>query len=148
MDETQQRQQWVISRRRGRVLDIDLQYLDPSVEDDRYFFILAEHPELIPAIEDDLGEIELHGQTMNPRLHITMHQVVANQLWNDDPPEVWLTVKRLMGLGYKRHDILHMIASVVSEDVFYALKENQRFDHSRYTAALDALPEAWENMRE
>ena len=148
VDETQQRHQWVVTRRRGRVLDIDLQHLDPSDEDDRYYFILAEHPELVPAIRDDVGEIDVGGEPMNPRLHLTIHQVVANQLWNDDPPEAWATVKRLMGLGYKRHDILHMIGSVVSDDVYYALKEDQSFDLKRYLAALEALPEAWENMRE
>ena len=148
MEEAEQRRQWAITKRRGRVLDIDLQYLDPSNEDDRYFFILAEHPELIPAIRDDLGEIEMHGRTMNPRLHLTMHQVVANQLWDNDPPEVWLTVKRLTGLGYNRHDILHMIASAVSNEVWYSLKENTPADPSDYIKKLDALPESWEDMLE
>ena len=148
MGEAEQRLQWAITKRRGRVLDIDLQYLDPSNEDDRYFFILAEHPELIPAIRDDLDEIEMHGRTMNPRLHLTMHQVVTNQLWDNDPPEVWLTVRRLTGLGYKRHDILHMIASAVSDEVWYSLKENTPADPSDYIKKLDALPESWEDMLE
>jgi hypothetical protein len=148
VDETEQRRQWAITKRRGRVLDIDLEYLDPSDEDDRYYFILAEHPELVPAIRDDLDEIEMYGRTMNPRLHLMMHQIVANQLWDDTPPEVWATAKRLMGLGYKRHDIFHMVGSLVTEDVWYILRQDQQFDPNRYIAGLEALPEAWENMRE
>jgi hypothetical protein len=31
---------------------------------------------------------------------MAMHQVVANQLLADDPPETWQTVQRLAGLGY------------------------------------------------
>jgi hypothetical protein len=29
------------------------------------------------------------GETVNPRLHVAMHRVVANQLLADDPPEAW-----------------------------------------------------------
>ena len=37
-----------------------------------------------------------------------MHQIVANQLLADDPPETWQTVQRLDGLGYDWHTIMHM----------------------------------------
>ena len=33
--------------------EIELSLLDPGEEDDRHFLILAEHPELQQAIEDD-----------------------------------------------------------------------------------------------
>jgi Domain of unknown function (DUF1841) len=146
--EVEQRRQWTITKRRGRVLDVDLQDLDPADEEDRYYFILAEHPELVPAIRDNLDEIELHGQKMNPRLHLTMHQIVANQLWTNDPPEVWETVKRLIGEGYKRHDIVHMIGSVASKDVWTALMDYRPADPADYVAGLEALPDSWENMSE
>jgi hypothetical protein len=60
--------------------DVDLSLLDPGEEGDRHFLILAEHPELQQAIEDDRDEIDLHGYVMSPRLHISVHEVVANQL--------------------------------------------------------------------
>jgi hypothetical protein len=28
-------------------------------------------------------------EPMNPRLHIAMHQIVPNQILEDDPPETW-----------------------------------------------------------
>ena len=31
---------------------------------------------------------------MNPRLHLKMHEIVATQLWDDSPPEVWDTAAR------------------------------------------------------
>jgi hypothetical protein len=148
VDEAELRRQWTITKRRGRVLDVDLQDLDPADEGDRYYFILAEHPELVPAIRDNLDEIELHRQKMNPLLHLTMHQIVANQRWTNDPPEVWETVKRLIGEGYKRHDIVHMIGSVASKGVWTALMDYGPADPADYVAGLEALPESWENMSE
>ena len=43
---------------------------------------------------------------VNPRLHITLHEIVANQLWGDEPPEMWHTAKHLVVVGYERHEIL------------------------------------------
>jgi len=55
-----------------------------------------------------------------------MHQVVANQLLAGDPPETWQAVQRLDGLGYDWHNIMHMIASLVTEDVYRALNERRQ----------------------
>jgi hypothetical protein len=84
---------------------------------------------------------------MNPRLHVAMHEVVANQMWNADPPEVWETAERLQGLGYERHEILHMLAGVVGENIWEMLAEKRRYDADSYRAALAALPESWEKER-
>jgi hypothetical protein len=40
------------------------------------------------------------------RLPVAMHQVVANQLLAEDPPETWQAVQRLAGLGYDWHTII------------------------------------------
>jgi len=40
------------------------------------------------ALDND-EEMVVNGEPFSPRLHITMHQVVANQLIADDPPETW-----------------------------------------------------------
>jgi hypothetical protein len=85
----------------------------------------------------------LHGQPMSPQLHITMHEIVAAQLWDDDPPEVWRTALRLRGLGNERHEILHMLCSVVAREVWAVLQLEQAVDLARYSAALDELPESY-----
>ena len=69
-----------------------------------------------------------------------MHQIVANQLLADDPPETWQTVQRLDGLGYDWHNIMHMIASLVSEDVYRSFKEHRQPDPADYTRRLNELP--------
>jgi hypothetical protein len=43
--------------------------------------------------------------TVNPVLHIAMHEIVANQLWANDPPEMWETAVRLLDAGYERHEV-------------------------------------------
>ena len=35
---------------------------------------------------------------------------VVEELWHDDPPTTWQTVKRLDGKGMSRHDIIHALA--------------------------------------
>lgn len=77
---------------------------------------------------------------MNPQLHLAMHEIVANQVLANEPPEMWDTAKRLTGAGYERHEVLHMLASVVSADVLSALHDNESNDPARTRAALAALP--------
>lgn len=131
----------------GVIRGLDLSLLDPAVEDERELLLLAEHPELWEALQGGADEVSLGGQAMSPRLHLTLHGVVANQIWNDDPPEMWTAAQRLSREGYDRHEILHMLASVVSEDVFNALTGNVDFDIERTRRHLAALPESWEDLR-
>lgn len=129
--------------RQGRVEGLDLELLDPDDPDDRRVLIEAEHPELRKALRRGDDEIVLHGQPMSPRLHIVMHEIVANQLWDDDPPEVWRTVLRLRDLGHERHEILHMLCSVVAREVWTVQATAAPADPARYAAALEELPESY-----
>jgi len=63
------------------------------------------------------------GILADPRLHVAMHRVVASQVLAGGPPQTWQTVQRLAGLGYDWHNIMHMIASRVTGDVYWALTE-------------------------
>jgi hypothetical protein len=128
--------------RTGESDGIDLALLDPADADDRHLLILAEHPELATAIERGEEGIVVGGQPMSPQLHVTTHEVVANQLWDDDPPEVWQTAQRLLAAGYRRHAILHMLGSVFSRSAWHAL-QGEEYDRERYVRALEALPESW-----
>ena len=74
-------------------LDLKLEQLsDPDV---RSVVIRHEHPEFEEALKEGRREIEGSDGPMNPRLHLTMHEIVATQLWDDSPPEVWDTAVRL-----------------------------------------------------
>ena len=143
-----ERHRFAVPPATGELDGIDLAFLNPDDEDDRRILILAEHPELQAAIEDDRSEIHAKGTTISPALHLAMHEIVANQLWVDDPPEVWETATRLLASGYERHEVLHMLASVVSDDVYQILHDQQSPDPDETRAALAALPDSWERQRD
>lgn len=121
--------------------------LDPADPDDRSLLIRFEHPEFEEALQAGLGEIPLDGGVINPGLHLTLHEVVANQLWEADPPEVGETAQRLDLLGYDRHEIFHMIGSVVSEQLWLVMRDQGKVDPEQIKQGLAALPESWETQR-
>jgi hypothetical protein len=122
---------------------LDLEQLDPADESDLTFLIEAWHAEFEEALRRDEEEVIVDGQPFSPRLHIAMHQVVANQLLAGDPPETWKTVQRLSGLGYDWHNVMHMIAGVVSDDIYRVMNEHRRFDPGDYAQRLNELPGDW-----
>lgn len=143
---TDDHQRWVAHAATGMFRGIDLAHLDPGDPDERRILIEAEHPEYADALAAD-EEVLVDGQPMNPRLHVTMHEVVANQIWDLDPPDTWATAQRLTRLGYDRHEVLHMLGGAVTTQLWQALHEQQPFDLERFLADLEALPESWEAER-
>jgi hypothetical protein len=139
------RRSWAVPAGHGTYRDLDLDLLNPADEDDRGLLLEAQHPELEEALHnDEVDEVPgPGGEPFNPRLHLTLHQVVANQLMADEPPETWQTVQRLAGLGYDWHNIMHMIAGPVSEDIYYAMKEQRQPDPADYARRLSELPGDW-----
>jgi len=117
---------------------------DPDV---RSAVIRCEHPEFERALQEHHDEIELGDGPMNPRLHLAMHEIVATQLWDDSPPEVWDTAVRLLDAGYDRHEILHMLAGPVVDHVWGALHDKRPYDRERHLDALRGLPDSWERQR-
>jgi hypothetical protein len=136
------RRSWALPPAHGTYQGLDLGLLDPGDEGERALLIEARHPEFAEALRGD-DDVIVDGELVNPRLHTAMHQVVANQLLADEPPETWQTVQRLARLGYDWHNIMHMIASLVTEDVYWALKESRRPDPAAYARRLAELPGDW-----
>ncbi len=122
----------------GRLGDEEFDRLNPSDPDERRLLIEMEHPEYYDALRDPAFDGEIDG--VSPTLHIAAHEIVANQLWADDPPGVWQAAQRLTRLGHDRHAVLHMLASVAMGQVHAALMKRELFDPEAYQAALDALP--------
>jgi hypothetical protein len=136
------RRSWAIPAAHGTYRGLDLELLNPDDEDELTFLIEARHPELADALQSG-AEMTADGEPFNPRLHVTMHQIVARQLLADDPPETWQTVQRLARTGYDWHNIMHMIAGLAAEDVHRALTEHRRSDVGDYARRLNALPGDW-----
>ena len=136
------RRSWAVPPVHGIYQELDLQLLDPGDEDDRALLLEALHPEFADAPQGD-DDVIIDGEPVNPRLHVAMHQVVANQLLGNDPPETWQTVQRLARRGYDWHNITHMIASLVTEDVYGVLQEHRQPDPAGYARRLHELPGDW-----
>ena len=79
------RRSWAVPSGHGTYQGLDLELLDPADEDERTFLIEAQHPEFEAALRND-EEVMVGGEPFSPRLHITLHQVVAGQLLAGDPP--------------------------------------------------------------
>jgi hypothetical protein len=144
-DRDQARRRFVADPDVLAALDLELEQLaDPDV---RGLVIRREHPQFEEALNAGWREVDVGGSPINPRLHLAMHEVVATQLWDDSPSEVWDTAARLLDAGYERHEILHMLAGPVVGQVWEAWHEKQPYDRAEHIAALNALPGSWERDR-
>jgi hypothetical protein len=137
LDEATERRMFTMPYFDARIVDEDFIDLDPESADERGLLIEGEHPEYHDALADPGFEGVIDG--VNPRLHLAMHEIVANQLWDNDPPGVWQAARRLRDLGEDRHNILHAIGELVMAHVHAGLVNHEPFDLERYRAELAEL---------
>ena len=95
-------------------------HLDPTDGDGRAELIRLAHPELAAAIDAGEEVVVIGGEAVNPRLHLLMHQAVADRLLHDDPPEDWLAFGALLERGVDGHEAQHavgrrLVAEMVAE---------------------------------
>lgn len=96
-------------------------HLDPMNTDDRAELICLAHPELAAAVDAGEEVVVIGGETVNPRLHLLMHQVVAERLLYDDPPEDWIAFSALLDDGADAHDAQHAIGQRFVEELMAAV---------------------------
>jgi len=115
----------------------DFDRLNPADPDERGLLIRGEHPELHEALADPDFDTKAAG--FSPRFHLTMHEVIANQLWDDDPPEVWQAAQRLRDQGVDRHDILHALLELMVTHMHPVMVDKKPFDTDAYRRDLNDL---------
>ena len=59
----------------------------------------------------------------------------------DSTSNYWIL--QTSALGYDWHDIMNMIAAVVSDDLYRAVHEHRHFDPGDYARRLNELPGDW-----
>ena len=84
-DDVAARRAWAVPPGRGTLRGIDLTFLDPAHTDDRSLLVEVDHAEFARALRRH-EDVDVDGATVNPRLHLALHEIVANQLWDDQPP--------------------------------------------------------------
>ena len=92
-------------------------HLDPIDEDGRAELIRLAHPELVAAIDAGEEIVVIGGEAVNPRLHLLMHQVVADRLLHDDPPEDWLAFGALLERVVDAHEAQHAVGRRLVEEM-------------------------------
>lgn len=115
----------------------DFDQLDASDPDERALLIKGEHPELHETLADP--DFDPRAVGFSPRFHLTMHEVIANQLWDNDPPEVWQAAQRLRDQGVDRHDILHRLLELMVTHMHPVMVDKKPFDNDAYRRDLDDL---------
>jgi len=71
-------------------------------------------------------------------VHSTIHVIVENQIALGVEP-VPATISRLMRQGLSRHESVHAVGAVLSQDLFEMLKEDKEHDSKKYRRRLDKL---------
>lgn len=84
--------------------------------------------------EDPNRDVEVDGAS--PILHIMFHGTVENQLAANEPEDVGLVLQALQRQGLDRHDAIHRVAAVQSEEVYAVLNEQRPFDTAEYIRRL------------
>jgi hypothetical protein len=134
------------ARERAAAQDWDLGLLDPTDPDERAVPIRLAHPAFEDAIERGDDELIVDGRVMNPRLHLMIHEIVATQIIDGDPRVRFETAERLIAAGRDRHDVLHMLGSTVSDQIWSASHDRRPYDRATHIAALAALPGSWDQL--
>ncbi len=76
----------------------------------------------------------------NPEMHAIMHVIVENQIALESELPAKSTLNRLMKEGLDRHDAVHAIACVLSEDMFEMMQGRvAQFDQQAYIDSLNKL---------
>ncbi len=141
--EARTRVEFVAPPLEGEYDGIDVAQLDPTDADERSLHIEAEHE--LAAVWD--GDDPHHDPSASAGAHYALHEVVAAQIVDDEPPEVWATAQRLVEDGYDRHEVIHMIAGAVAAELWHTQTAQQPFDQASYLQRLELLPESWEQER-
>ncbi|WIO74261.1 hypothetical protein QP938_13315 [Porticoccaceae bacterium LTM1] len=73
-------------------------------------------------------------------------ETVENQIADNNPPEVKLTLMRLTLSGMDRQEAIECIACALSVEVFDVVNNGAKFNAERYAKNLNLLPDMpWED---
>jgi hypothetical protein len=126
-----ERRQFAIPSVYTEIADEEVE-LDPADPEQRRLLVIGEHSDFQASLaEDDLDEESF--------LQIAAHTTVVDQLWDDEPPELWQAAQRLLRRGLDRTQVLDELAGVLQQRLETGEGEGLEFDIDDYCRALDEL---------
>ena len=73
------------------------------------------------------------------KIHLVIHELVEKQLVEGDPPEVEETLSRLLARGLTRHEALHAIGKVITQEAYGMMRGARSLDRVSYLGLLGDL---------
>jgi len=112
-----------------------------SKEDQLLVEIMQLHTEYYDLWErlDEVSDEKLERDGTKPVVHVLIHQIVENQITDQNPPETAETLDQLMQQGFNRHEAVHKIGEVMVGDMTDMVQSNRNFDSQRYVQSLRQL---------
>ena len=112
---------------------------DPNRGPDREVWLSLDEDERLDAVLRYHQRIRF--RVGNVRLHAAVHAIVENQL-AEGVASVTAALDRLMSEGLDRHEAIHAIGAVATEQIYHTLKGSRPFDAAEYDRRLAALDAA------
>jgi len=129
---------WEAARGPGGI-DSDTEVQGLAMLDHPEFYALWDHVDELP------DPLAIGG--MNPHLHLITHQILENQLRQDNPPAAAEALAHLESIGVDRHRAAHLIMEGISGDIFTALKRQAPVPPEPYLHHLARLSAAQAQSR-
>ncbi len=76
----------------------------------------------------------------SPEVERILREIVLNQVANNDPPEVMLTLARLQMDGLSEDEAVRWIAAAMLQEMSVMIQDHRPYDRDSYVAALNRLP--------
>jgi hypothetical protein len=80
------------------------------------------------------------SERASPEAERVLREAVANQVANNDPPEVRLTLSRLQDEGIPEDEAERWVAAALLQEMSVMIRDRRPYDHDSYVAALNRLP--------
>ena len=121
-----------------RVQNDDLEGL--SAQDRRIARIMQEHRDVL---FDEFSAAQMSSDDeidpdteVNPFLHITLHEIVEQQLEDRNPIEAFQFYNAMRKKNCSRHDAIHLVGLILTPLIFRVLKHGEPFDQPLYVRLL------------
>lgn len=109
-----------------------------SNPDELYGELVRRHPQYRRALGRGETVIE-DGQEVSPEMHLQLHLIVERQLLSGDPDFVREAAHRLEQHGVHPHDVRHLLALPLVDQVFTIVKSKSSYDREKHRLAVEEI---------